>query len=108
MILEPFVHWSIIAGIVVGGVLVVNCLVQWICSQIILRIFERTLPLRVEPAEPQADAEIVSFPTTDGLTLRGSLFRRRTEQPRGLVIFCPELNGGHFSAMQYCGRSASD
>ena len=50
---------------------------------------------------PQPQAEVVEFPTTDGLTLRGSLYRAAERTARGVILFLPELDGTHWSAMSY-------
>ena len=59
-------------------------------------------PFNVRPAVPDPDAEEVWFPTTDGLTLRGSLYRHEERPSRGLIIFCPEMLGSRWSALDYC------
>jgi pimeloyl-ACP methyl ester carboxylesterase len=93
-------------GWVVGvcaGVLVLDLLVRALAVRVILPVFERRPPFAVEPVEPDSAAEGVEFPTTHGLTLRGSLYRRRADRPaRGLVIFCPEMAGTRWSAQRYC------
>lgn len=67
----------------------------------VLKIFETKPPFNVPIYPPQPQAELVSFPSTNGLTLRGSLCQP-TEQPsRGLILFFPELDGTHWSAMSY-------
>ncbi len=71
-------------------------------GRVMLRAFERKLPFSVEPAAPGSNAERVSFPTAGGLTLRGSLYRHEVRPPRGLIIFCPELGGNHWCALNYC------
>jgi uncharacterized protein len=68
----------------------------------ILPILERTPPFAVEPTSPAPAADRVEFQTLDGLTLRASLHRPRDTPPVGLVIFCPELGGDHWSATWYC------
>jgi uncharacterized protein len=68
----------------------------------ILPILERSPPFAVEPTAPSPTAEPVTFASEDGITLRGSLHWPADGPPRGLVIFCPELGGDHWSAAWYC------
>jgi pimeloyl-ACP methyl ester carboxylesterase len=67
----------------------------------ILRIFETKPPFNVPIYPPQPLAETIEFPTTHGLTLRGSLYRATVRPARGLILFLPELDGTHWSAMSY-------
>jgi pimeloyl-ACP methyl ester carboxylesterase len=67
----------------------------------ILKIFETKPPFNVPVYPPQPQAEVLAFPSTDGITLRGSL-QRAVEQPaRGVILFFPELDGSHWSALSY-------
>lgn len=70
--------------------------------RVILRVFEMKPPFRAHLADPDPDAEEVEFLTSDGITLRGSLYRLPDRQPKGLILFCPETDGSHWSAMSYC------
>ena len=92
--------WAVLA--IVAGLAAVDLLVRALIVLLILRIFERKIDFRIEPSPPNPGAEEVSFPTSNGLVLRGSLHRRRGRPLRGLVIFCPEFGGSHWSASQYC------
>lgn len=80
--------------------LVVDMVVRYFYVRIVLPIFETKPPFNVLPTPRDIDAERISFPTTNGLTLRGSLYRHH--DPRGLIVFCPELDSDHWSAMTYC------
>ncbi|MCC7424184.1 MAG: alpha/beta fold hydrolase [Planctomycetaceae bacterium] len=84
-----------------GALLVFDLIVRTICGRLVLRHFERKIPFAVEQATPNLSAERIEFPSADGLTLRGSLLRHTDQKPRGLVIFCPELEGSHWSANNY-------
>lgn len=92
--------WVVI-GIVVGLV-AVDLLIHAVSVMLVLPMFERKPPFGVEPAAADPDAEVVSFPTTHGLMLEGSLYRHANNTGRGLILFCPELDGNHWSAMSYC------
>ena len=90
--------------IVVGllaGLFVIEFILHVVYGAIMLRSFVRKLPFNVESHPPNPDVERIAFPTTDGLTLRGSLRRQADRPSRGLIIFCPELGGDHWSADWY-------
>ena len=86
---------------VVAGALVADLVVRALAVRVILPVFERKPPFSVESSEPAPDALRISFPTSHGLTLRGSL-SIPDDPPRGLVVFCPEMTGSHWSAQWYC------
>lgn len=65
-------------------------------------IFENVPPFGVVPADISPEARPLTIRTSDGLTLSGSLHPPASGQPRGLVVFCPELNGNHWMATHYC------
>ena len=69
----------------------------------IRKIFENVPPFGVVPAEFSPNARQLAIHTDDGLTLSGSLHPPAGGQTaRGLVIFCPELNGNRWMATHYC------
>jgi len=94
------VNWFLIVG-VVAGLLILDVCAQLYFSRLVLRQFHTPLQLHVQPAEPVSEAERVQFSTTGGLTLRGSLHWPESISPRGVIVFCPELNGSHWSAASY-------
>lgn len=67
----------------------------------ILRIFESKPPFVVPTIHPDPNAETVSCETVDGLTLRGSIHRHVGGDTKGIILFCPELDGSHWSASVY-------
>lgn len=69
--------------------------------RIVLRAFETKPLFNVNPVDPDPKAESIEFRTRDGLTLRGSLYRA-DRTPKGLILFCPETDGSHWSAVSYC------
>lgn len=75
--------------------------------KVALPIFERRPPFNVRLAEPDGSAEPVRFPGGDGLELAGSIHLPE-DDPRGLVIFCPEFGGSHWSAPSYVGALIDD
>ncbi|MDQ3333131.1 MAG: lysophospholipase [Planctomycetota bacterium] len=86
----------------VAAFLVVELAVRFLVLSLVLPIFERRPPFNVQSVDPHPDAEPLRIPTTDGLTLAGSLYRPHGE-PRGLIVFCPEFCGSHWSAPVYAG-----
>ncbi|GAB4141547.1 MAG: hypothetical protein Tsb009_11380 [Planctomycetaceae bacterium] len=95
-------QWAVIIGMIAAAIVLIDALAHWISSGIVLNVFERQLPFKVQPSELHPNAELISFPTSDGLKLQGSLLRQTSRPPRGLILFCPELNGTHSSAFSYC------
>lgn len=67
----------------------------------VFRIFQEK-PLFIVPrGQPAADAEDVTFPTTDGLKLRGCYFRAHGPR-RGVVLFGLEFGSNRWACVQYC------
>lgn len=91
--------WWILA--VVAGLIVIDLAIRLFALTVILPIFERKPPFGVKPTDPHPAAEPISFPTTNGLTLRGAVYRHNEQPSRGLVVFCHETDGSHWSAMTY-------
>lgn len=70
--------------------------------RIIMRVFEMKPPFNAMLFPPDPAAESIEFQSSDGLTLRGSLYRQPDRVAKGLILFCPETDGCHWSAMSYC------
>ncbi|HVV99972.1 MAG TPA: alpha/beta fold hydrolase [Planctomycetaceae bacterium] len=66
-----------------------------------LPVFEHAPRLEAPRRDPDPDAEPIEFPTADGLTLRGAVYRPACTTPRGVVVFCPEFGANHWSAATY-------
>ena len=92
--------WTVVGIIAIP--IVVDLTIHVISAMIALPLFERELTFSVEEVPPDPDAEQFCFPTSGGLTLRGSLLRQSQQPARGLILFCPELQGNHWSARWYC------
>ena len=92
--------WPIVG--IVAAVILIDVLIQWPYIRVVLPMFEEAPPFRVEEWPPDPDAERVSFPSSHKLTLRGSLYRRPNRTSGGLIIFCHEFGGNHWTAMSYC------
>ena len=90
--------------IVVGilGLAAVDFVLRLIYVGKIVAVFEQGPPFGADPTPPDPDAEVIRFPTSDGLTLVGSLHHSRQQPARGVVLFCPEFDGSHWSAVDYC------
>jgi pimeloyl-ACP methyl ester carboxylesterase len=94
------VLWGLLG--ILAGVIVVDAIIRIVAVLCILPILERSPPFAVEPTSPAHAAERVAIQTADGLTLHASLHLPGDVAPVGLVIFCPELGGDHWSATWYC------
>lgn len=83
-------------------VLLLDVAVRVTYVRVIVRQFEAQPPFNVTTHAADPMAEQISTTTSDGVVLRGSLHRGVAHQPRGLVVFCPEVAGSHWSAGWYC------
>lgn len=92
----------LIVGIVVALLLAVYCLMVTKSVRIIKPIFETSPTLMPANAEPDADAELLEIPTSNGLTLSACLYRRDEAESRGIIIFCPEFGATKWSWRNYC------
>jgi pimeloyl-ACP methyl ester carboxylesterase len=94
------VIWAIVG--LFAFVVLADILIQWNAVRIVLTLIENSPPFRIESLPPDPDAEPFSVRTSDGITLRGCLYRHTETTPRGLIVFCPEFASNHRSAMLYC------
>ncbi len=83
------------------GLIACDLIVQCVYVRLVLRVFESKPPFAVPSFPPDPSAELVSFVTDDGVTLRGSIHRPLLRSSKGLILFCPELEGSHWSATSY-------
>src|SRR5579871_1882452 len=68
---------------------------------VIVRIFQEKPLFIIPTGQPVAGAEDVSFPTEDGLTLRGCYLHG--EGPRqGVILFGLEFGSNRWSCLPYC------
>jgi uncharacterized protein len=94
-----------VAQVIITAVIVMvvgDVLMRCYYARKVLKIFETKPPFNLPLYPEQPQAERVEFPTTHGLTLRGSLYRAVDKPAQGLVVFFPELDGTHWSALSYC------
>ncbi|GEM_PF-4168250 len=87
--------------IILGGLVALELAIHVFSIVVIVPIFERKLPFEVPTSESLNNVERLSIPTSDGLTLRGSL-QMPHDAPLGVVVFCPEFQGTHWAALDYC------
>ena len=87
--------------IILTSLVIIDLTVHLIYVRLILRIFETKPPFSVVSSPPVPDAEQISFETSDGITLRGSIHRQVSGPAKGVILFCPELEGSHWSAATY-------
>lgn len=98
-LLDNILFWLVLA---LGILLLVEILLQVVYVPLILRQFEAQPPFNVVNHPSVDRAERVEFTTADGVRLRGSLMTGNSLTPRGLVLFCPEVGGTHWSSGWYC------
>jgi pimeloyl-ACP methyl ester carboxylesterase len=94
------VIWWVIGGIV-GFVLLGEIVLHCYAIAAAVPIVETRPPFGPERFPPDPTAESLSFRTRDGLLLSASLFHPRGQAPRGLVLFCHELESNRWSAPAY-------
>lgn len=85
-------------AVVMGGFLL-YCI--WAYCPVIRRIFEERpmfLPLKLTPEDVGEPSE---FRTPEGLTLRGSYFKARTDSRVGVLVFCHEFLSDRWSYAPY-------
>lgn len=68
----------------------------------VTRVFQEK-PLFIIPrGQPVSGAEEVSFPTENGLTLRGCYLRTSRSRRRGVILFGLEFGSNRWSCVPYC------
>ncbi len=91
---------ALIAAVLV--VLTIEILFQAVVVRLSVAVFENRPPIGAEVFPPDSTAVSAAFTTRDRLQLVGSLWRSGCDSPRGLVLFCHELDSNRWSAMSYC------
>lgn len=87
---------------IILGVLAVDLTLRCLAARLILPIFERKPPFGGAPKTDRSLGEQVLFPTTNGLWLCGRIYRNSQTPARGVIVFCPEMEGDSTSALFYC------
>jgi uncharacterized protein len=97
------VFLSILAGLVIGFVLI--AVVTWIWYvPMIVRAFGEVPWLQPRQFSPLEGGEDCQFTTSDGLVLRGSYLPTTAKTRHGVVLFCHEWGGDRWGAAGYAGR----
>lgn len=91
-----------VVGCIILFVLVVDILLRFYFGRKALELLEKSPPFHVEAIRPQKQATPFQVETSDGLTLRGGIYHPEDDSPRGLIVFCAETIGTHWSAVKYC------
>ena len=86
----------------VAGLYMLDFLGRLAFVPLVLRILENVPRFGVKPASPVEGVESFSTTTSDGLTLQCSHFQPTSGTSRGVIVFCPELNGNRWTAAHYC------
>ncbi len=92
----------VILGSVVLGLIVLELVFQVVLVRLIVPWFENGPPFHVPSSEEDPEAERIEIETADGLLLRGSLHHHLDRTPRGVIVYCHEFTGSHWTAMAYC------
>lgn len=91
----------LVCALAIVLLLAVEQLFRFIVKPKIREIFENVPPFNVQPEPEHPAAQLISFQTADGITLRGSILNADIPEPEGLVLFMPELRGNHWMASRY-------
>jgi len=73
----------------------------WAYCPVIRRIFEERPMFQPLKVTPEDLGESASFRTADGLTLKGSYFKARTDSRVGVLVFCHEFLSDRWSYAPY-------
>ncbi|WLD13720.1 alpha/beta hydrolase [Planctellipticum variicoloris] len=92
--------WYVLSAVAV--LVFVDLLTRIYFGRIVLRHFETKPAFNIAPSPADPRGELIEIPASGGLTLRGSLYRQAFRTPVGLIVFFPELDGNHWSALNYC------
>lgn len=92
--------WYVLSAVAV--LVLADLLARIYFGSIVLRHFETKPAFNIAPSPADPRGELIEIPATGGLTLRGSLYRQTFRSPLGLIVYCPELDGNHWSALSYC------
>lgn len=87
---------------VVIVLVVLEILFQLLVLKFSLPIFENRPPFGAELFPPQPLAEAMTIETKDGVLLAGNLLTTPRDAPRGVILFCHELDSNRWSAASYC------
>ena len=89
------------AGIFLVVVIFADIMLRQPIIRAIVPVFEKMPPFGVIESVENPDGQKISFPSTDGLTLRGRLMLPAAGEPQGVAVFFAELFGDHSQASRY-------
>lgn len=92
--------WVSYVSIAAAGILVIDGIYRSVISSRIRELIDNVPPFGVVSANAVEDAERIDIQTSDELRLAASL-HCETDSPKGLVVFCPELHGSHWTVRDY-------
>ena len=107
---EASVFWVWLALGILGGALLLFVLAVVVLyfylairfMHFLVRVFQEK-PLFIVPrGQPITDAEDVTFPTDDGLHLRGCYLSSKAERRRGVILFGLEFGSNRWACVEYC------
>ena len=97
---ETSVTWTAVT--IILSIIAADLVLRLLAARLILPVFERKPHFGTPPQGSKDQGERVTFPTTNGLDLCGRIYRQVHTPPRGVILFCPEMEGDSTSAMFYC------
>lgn len=95
---------SLVAGLLAFGLFlfVMYFYLRWTYARYLTRIFQET-PLFIIPrGQPVPGAEDVTFPSEDGLALRGCYLKTAAPRRRGVILFGLEFGSNRWASVPYC------
>lgn len=66
-----------------------------------VRLFGTSPWLPLRRSFPQEGGKDIEFVTADGIHLKGSYFEHKTNERKGIILYCHELNGTRWSVSPY-------
>ncbi len=96
-----WISLGILAALVVAAPFAFHIYIRRYYLWVVLRIFQEK-PLFIMPfGQPTPDAEEISLPTADGLTLQGC-YLKTTKARKGVLLFGLEFGSNRWSCLPYC------
>lgn len=92
--------WTI-AG-VLAALAAIDLAIRIVSVRVISRILEMAPTFRVDQVPPDPTAEEFECVTSDKIRISGCVLRGSTVEPRGVIVFFPEMDGNRWSASAYC------
>jgi dipeptidyl aminopeptidase/acylaminoacyl peptidase len=84
------------------GLAMLYLYLRWKYVPFLVRIFQEKPLFIVPKGQPTDDAEPVTFPAPDGLTLRGCYVRTPAASRKGVILFGLEFGSDRWACRQYC------